>query len=70
VKRAASQSWALGVELPFDEAKDKMKLSKLRRGATVFGCVHELGQRDKRCSLIHAPWPEKSRAYLMRCFHS
>lgn len=33
VKRAASQSWALGVELPFDEAKDKMKLSKLPRGA-------------------------------------
>lgn len=32
-KRAASQSWALGVELPFDEEKDKMKLSKLPRGA-------------------------------------
>lgn len=40
-RRAASQSWALGVELPFDEEKDKMKLSKLPRGteprfATVF----------------------------------
>ena len=32
-KRAASQSWALGVELPFDEVKDKSKLSKLPRGA-------------------------------------
>jgi hypothetical protein len=32
-KRAANQSWALGVELPFDEAKDRMKLSKLPRGA-------------------------------------
>jgi hypothetical protein len=32
-KRAASQSWALGVELPFDEEKDKTKLSKLPRGA-------------------------------------
>lgn len=32
-RRAASQSWALGVELPFDEEKDKMKLSKLPRGA-------------------------------------
>lgn len=32
-KRAASQSWALGVELPFDEVKDKAKLSKAPRGA-------------------------------------
>ncbi len=32
-KRAASQSWALGLELPFDEEKDKSKLSKLPRGA-------------------------------------
>jgi hypothetical protein len=32
-KRAANQSWALGVELPFDEQRDKMKLSKLPRGA-------------------------------------
>lgn len=32
-KRAASQSWALGVELPFDEEKDKSKLSKLPRGS-------------------------------------
>lgn len=32
-KRAAGQSWALGVELPFDEVKDKSKLSKLPRGA-------------------------------------
>lgn len=32
-RRAASQSWALGVELPFDEERDRMKLSKLPRGA-------------------------------------
>ena len=32
-KRAANQSWALGVELPFDEEKDKTKLSTLPRGA-------------------------------------
>lgn len=32
-KRAASQSWALGVELPFDEEKDRAKLSKLPRGS-------------------------------------
>lgn len=32
-KRAAGQSWALGVELPFDEVKDKSKLSRLPRGA-------------------------------------
>lgn len=32
-KRAAKQSWALGVELPLDEEKDKAKLSKLPRGA-------------------------------------
>ena len=32
-KRAALQSWALGVELPFDEVKDKMKLSRMPRGA-------------------------------------
>lgn len=32
-KRAANQSWALGVELPFDEEKDKTKLSMLPRGA-------------------------------------
>ena len=32
-KRAASQSWALGLEVPFDEEKDKSKLSKLPRGA-------------------------------------
>lgn len=32
-KRAASQSWALGVELPFDEEKDKAKLSTLPRGS-------------------------------------
>ena len=41
VKRTATQFWALGVEVPFDEEKDKMKLSKLVRGkeprfATVF----------------------------------
>jgi len=32
-KRAANQSWALGVELPLDEEKDKSKLSKHPRGA-------------------------------------
>lgn len=32
-KRAASQSWTLGVELPFDEVREKSKLSKLPRGA-------------------------------------
>lgn len=32
-KRAAKQSWALGVELPFDEIEDKTKLSKLPRGS-------------------------------------
>lgn len=32
-KRAASQSWALGVELPFDEEKDRAKLQKLPRGS-------------------------------------
>lgn len=32
VKRTATQLWALGVEVPFDEEKDKMKLSKLVRG--------------------------------------
>lgn len=32
-KRAASQSWALGVELPFDEERDASKLSKLPRGS-------------------------------------
>lgn len=32
-KRAAKQSWALGVELTLDEEKDKAKLSKLPRGA-------------------------------------
>lgn len=32
-KRAVNQYWALGVELPFDEEKDKSKLSKLPRGA-------------------------------------
>lgn len=32
-KRAVNQYWALGVELPFDEEKDKTKLSKLPRGA-------------------------------------
>lgn len=32
-KRAAGQFWELGVELPFDEMKDKTKLSKLPRGA-------------------------------------
>jgi hypothetical protein len=32
-KRAAKQSWALGVELRLDEEKDKAKLSTLPRGA-------------------------------------
>ncbi|MDQ2148803.1 RNA-directed DNA polymerase [Alcaligenaceae bacterium C4P045] len=32
-KRAANQSWALGIEIPFDEGKDRMKLTKLPRGA-------------------------------------
>jgi hypothetical protein len=32
-KRATNQSWALGVELPFDEIKDRTKLSRLPRGA-------------------------------------
>ncbi len=32
-RRAANQSWALGVELPFDEVKDKSKLSRLPRGS-------------------------------------
>lgn len=32
-KRAAAQSWALGVELPFDQERDKAKLSKLPRGS-------------------------------------
>jgi hypothetical protein len=32
-KRAVIKSWALGVELPFDEDKDKSKLSQLPRGA-------------------------------------
>lgn len=31
-KRAAGQFWALGVELPLDEVRDKSKLSKLPRG--------------------------------------
>lgn len=31
-QRAAKQSWALGVELPFDEVKDATKISKLPRG--------------------------------------
>lgn len=32
-KRAAAQYWALGVELPFDEERDKAKLAMLSRGA-------------------------------------
>ncbi|WP_148717460.1 RNA-directed DNA polymerase [Chitinolyticbacter meiyuanensis] len=32
-KRLATQSWALGVELPFDPITDKSKLSQLVRGA-------------------------------------
>ena len=32
-RRAARQSWALGVELPFDEERDRAKLSQLPRGA-------------------------------------
>lgn len=32
-RRAAKQSWMLGVELPFDEEKDKQKLSQMPRGS-------------------------------------
>lgn len=47
VRRAIGQSWALGVELPFDEKKDKGKLAGHPRGA------------EPRFAKVYADWAEK-----------
>ena len=45
-RHAIAQSWALGVELPFDVKKDKEKLAKLPRGA------------EPRFATVYADWAE------------
>lgn len=45
-RHAIAQSWALGVELPFDEKKDKQKLANHPRGA------------EPRFATVYANWAE------------